>query len=83
MSIRGAAKHIPSLARGNKIFPEHVASLLGLPHVGNIFYVDANNGDDSANSGESILRNFITSRSIAIPSISIWAASRMVAPGVS
>lgn len=40
--IRGAAKDIPTLAFGNKIYPEHIAGLIGLPEVGNIWYVDPN-----------------------------------------
>lgn len=53
MGIRGAAKDIPSLARGNKIFPEHLASMLGLPSVGDIWYVDPGSGSDTANNGKS------------------------------
>lgn len=51
--IRGAAKHIPSLARGHKIYPEHIAGMIGLPSIGNLFYVDPGAGSDSANSGTS------------------------------
>lgn len=53
MGVRGAANYIPALARGHKIFPEHLAGMIGLPSVGDIWYVDAANGDDSANSGTS------------------------------
>jgi hypothetical protein len=40
MAIRGLAKYVPALAYGTKIYPEHIAGLLGLPEVGNIWYVD-------------------------------------------
>jgi len=51
--IRGAAKHIPALARGLKIYPEHIAGMLGLPSVGDIYYVDPGAGSDTGNSGTS------------------------------
>lgn len=53
MSIVGAAKYIPALARGHKIHPQHLAGMIGLPYVGNIFYVDPNSGSDANNSGQS------------------------------
>lgn len=53
MSIVGAAKYIPALARGHKIYPQHIAGMLGLPYVGDIWYVDPNSGSDANNSGES------------------------------
>jgi len=36
-----------------KWYPEDIAGMIGLPHVGNIFYVDPNSGSDTANSGTS------------------------------
>ena len=36
-----------------KVSPDEIAGLIGLPHVGNIFYVDATAGSDTANSGTS------------------------------
>ena len=36
-----------------KWYPEDLAGMLGLPHVGNIFYVDPANGNDTSNSGTS------------------------------
>lgn len=48
-----ARDYIPALKYGNKIVPEDIAGLVGQPQVGNIFYVDAVNGSDSANSGTS------------------------------
>lgn len=48
-----ASDFIPALKFGNKIMPEDIAGMLGLPSVGNIFYVDPGAGSDSANSGTS------------------------------
>ncbi|MDD5109494.1 MAG: hypothetical protein PHC29_08385 [Candidatus Omnitrophica bacterium] len=50
----GKAKdYIPALKFGHKIMPEDIAGMLGLPHVGNIYYVDPTNGNDTSNSGTS------------------------------
>ena len=38
---------------GAKWLPQDIAGMLGLPHVGNIFYVDPANGSDTANNGKS------------------------------
>lgn len=46
-----ARDYIPALKYGNKIMPEDLAGLVGLPYVGTVFYVDANAGSDTANSG--------------------------------
>lgn len=46
-----AQNYIPALAQGAKILPQNLAGVLGLPAVGNIFYVDPTNGNDSTNSG--------------------------------
>lgn len=46
-----ARDYIPALKYGNKIMPNDLAGMIGLPSVGNIFYVDADNGSDTANSG--------------------------------
>lgn len=43
--------YAPALMRGAKIYPEDLAGMLGLPSVGNIFYVDPGAGNDSTNSG--------------------------------
>lgn len=42
-----AADYIPALRYGHKIMPEHLASMLGLPRVGSIFYVDPATGSDN------------------------------------
>jgi len=41
------------LKYGKKILPQDIAGMIGLPYVGNIFYVDPSAGDDSANDGSS------------------------------
>lgn len=46
-----ASKDIPTLKYGNKIYPEDLAGMVGLPHVGEVIYVDANSGSDTANGG--------------------------------
>lgn len=45
--------YVPALKYGAKIYPEDVAGMIGLPYVGNIFYVDPTAGSDTANSGTS------------------------------
>lgn len=49
-----ASNYIPALKYGNKIYPEDLAGVLGLPSIGNIYYVDPTNGSDTANGGTSI-----------------------------
>jgi hypothetical protein len=44
---------VPGLAFGHKIYPEDVAGMVGIPHVGNIIYIDPNSGSDTANAGTS------------------------------
>ena len=48
-----ARNYIPALAFGHKIYPEDIAGMVGLPHVGNVFYIDPNSGSDTANAGKS------------------------------
>lgn len=43
-----ASDFIPALKYGHKIYPEDIAGMLGLPSVGNIYYVDPSTGSDSA-----------------------------------
>ncbi len=45
--------YVPALRFGAKILPSDIAGLIGLPYVGNIYYIDPTNGDDTANSGTS------------------------------
>ena len=44
---------LPALRYGYKIYPEDLAGMIGMPHVGDVFYVDPTNGNDSANNGRS------------------------------
>lgn len=48
-----ARDFIPALKFGHKIIAEDLAGIVGQPVVGNIWYVDAVNGSDTANSGTS------------------------------
>jgi len=48
-----ASEYIPALRYGNKIYPEDLAGVLGLPAIGQIFYVDPVLGSDTANGGAS------------------------------
>ena len=48
-----ASNYIPALRYGHKIMPQDIAGMLGLPYVGDVYYVDAVNGSDTANSGTS------------------------------
>lgn len=43
----------PAMKYGAKIMPEDIAGMIGLPYVGNIFYVDPTAGNDTTNSGTS------------------------------
>ena len=44
-----ASKYFPAVGSfGHKWYPEDIAGMLGLPYVGNIYYVDPTNGSDSA-----------------------------------
>jgi len=52
MGLRGAANLLPGLGGPlGKIYPEHIAGMLGLPVVGDIYYVDPSGGNDTANGG--------------------------------
>jgi len=48
-----ARDYIPALKYGHKIMPEDVAGMVGIPYVGEIFYIDPSAGSDSANAGKS------------------------------
>jgi hypothetical protein len=48
------------LANGARLKPENIAGMLGLPYWGKVFYVDANGGSDTANSGSSPDKAFAT-----------------------
>ncbi len=55
-----ARDYIPALKYGNKILPSDIAGMIGLPSVGDIYYVDADNGSDTANSGTEATDAFKT-----------------------
>lgn len=46
-----AEDFIPALKMGHRIYPENIAGMLGLPHIGEVYYVDRTNGNDTTNSG--------------------------------
>jgi len=48
-----ASDYIPALRFGHKIMANDIAGMIGLPYVGDVFYVDPNAGSDTANSGTS------------------------------
>lgn len=50
----------PALMQGAKISPDVIAGLIGLPYVGDIFYIDPTSGSDSANNGSTIDNAFKT-----------------------
>lgn len=49
--MQPARDYIPALKYGAKILPQDIAGMIGLPSVGNVFYVDPTAGSDTANSG--------------------------------
>ena len=50
----GAANLIPGFGGpAGKVYPQHMAGFLGLPAVGNIYYVDPSAGSDTSNDGSS------------------------------
>jgi len=56
----GAARdYIPALKYGHKIYAEDIAGMIGLPHVGNVYYVDPTSGSNS-DSGTSHTAAFAT-----------------------
>lgn len=48
-----ASDYVPAVKYGYKWYPEDLAGMIGQPNVGNVWYVDAVNGNDTANSGTS------------------------------
>lgn len=46
-----ASNDIPTLRYGNKIYPEDLAGVLGLPTVGSVIYVDPSSGIDTNGGG--------------------------------
>lgn len=52
--------YVPAMKYGAKIQPQDLAGVLGLPTVGNIWYVDPSAGSDTANSGSEQNNAFAT-----------------------
>ena len=50
----------PAMMQGAKISPDVIAGMVGLPYVGDIFYIDPNSGSDTANNGTSFDNAFAT-----------------------
>lgn len=48
-----ARDYTPAVKFGAKWLPQDLAGMIGLPYVGNIYYIDPNAGSDSSNSGTS------------------------------
>lgn len=40
--------YVPAMKYGAKIYPQDVAGMIGLPAIGNVYYVDPSGGSDSA-----------------------------------
>ena len=53
MARRDLSSLLPGVKYGHKVYANEIAGLIGLPHVGEIIYVDPSAGDDTANSGSS------------------------------
>lgn len=51
--------HVFPLSQGAKVYPDDLAGVIGQAHVGNVWYVDANNGSDN-NKGDEWGRAFAT-----------------------
>lgn len=45
---RNLGELLPGIRYGHKVYPNEMAGGLTSPHIGDIYYVDANNGSDSA-----------------------------------
>jgi len=55
-----ASAYIPALKYGHKIYPEDLAGMLGLPSVGNIYYVDPGKASGVSGGGTSRADAFLT-----------------------
>ena len=51
MSSQKLRDYVPALKYGAKIYPDDIAGLVGLPYVGNIFYIDPSGGSDNNGGG--------------------------------
>jgi len=52
--MRNLAALLPGIKYGHRVFPNEIAGMIGLPSVGNIFYVDPGAGSDTANAGKDV-----------------------------
>lgn len=50
---RDLSSLLPGVQQGHRVHPDEVAGMIGLPYVGEIFYVDATAGSDTANAGKA------------------------------
>ena len=53
MARKDLGSLLPGVKYGNKVFPNEMAGIVGQAQVGEILYVDANSGSDTANGGRS------------------------------
>lgn len=53
-------QHASALKHGAKIYPEDIAGMIGLPYVGNIFYVDPGKTSGVSGGGRSVEDAFLT-----------------------
>lgn len=59
--MQGAANLIPGFGGPlGKVYPQHLAGMLGLPYIGKVIYVDPNSGSDTANDGSSFTNALAT-----------------------
>lgn len=55
-----ASTYIPALSFGHKIYPEDLAGMIGLPSVGEIFYVDPGKASGVSGGGKTRTDAFLT-----------------------
>jgi len=57
--MTGLKNYIPALRYGHKISPDEIAGIVGLPYVGNVFYIDPTAGND-VSGGQSFNKAYAT-----------------------
>lgn len=75
--------YVPALKYGNKVYPEDIAGLVGLPYVGSVIYVDPANGSDTANGGTAFNDAFATVSAAKDSATSGQQEVILIAPSVS
>lgn len=50
---RDLSSLLPGVQQGHRVHPDEIAGMIGLPYVGQIFYVDPTAGSDTANAGKA------------------------------